>query len=439
MPVYPTPSGYLFSNWSGTEHCAPRNYYLPTSEEEVAQLVRVVEGRGERLRVVGAGHAFSPLVLTDEHLVSLDGLNKVIAVDVERQRVTVQAGIRLKELNELLPQHGLALANLGSIADQSVAGATSTGTHGTGIKFGNLSTQLVALTLVGGGGRVRRLTLDSDPELMQAARLGLGCLGVVAEVTIQCVPAFRLRMQSWPMKFDAALGELDQLLAAYDHLRLYWFANTDIILVTGSNPTDLPITPRTHLDEYVEDVILHYDALDFAIRAGHVFPFLVAPFNQLSAKVGFRKEERVDRSDKILTIPMPPVHDECEYAVPVEQAAEAVRQLRQMIRQYDLKADVPVEVRFVAADDLMVSPTYQRAGCHVGAYTYGRAFSVPYFDHFEARMKLLGGRPHWGKHLTMTAEEARRMYPMYERFNAIRKEFDPAGVFANEFVRRVFP
>ncbi len=439
MAVLSTPSGYRFSNWSQTEHCAPRNYYQPTSEDEVVQLVKLVESRGERLRVTGAGHAFSPVVLTGENLLNLDSLNKIIHVDQERMRVTVQAGVRIKELNELLPVHDLAMSNLGSIAEQSIAGATTTGTHGTGITFGNLATQIVAMKLVVGGGRVLEISVDSDPELMNAARVSMGCLGIVTQVTIQCERAFRLHARSWPLKFETALASLDALLAENEHLRLYWMADTDIIQVSAFNRTELPITPRTHLEEYIEEVVLKNDALDFAMHVGYVFPFLVRPLNELTATVGFRKEERVDGSDKILNITMPPVHDETEYAVPVPRTAEAMHKFRDMVERDNLKANVPVEVRFVAADQSMLSPTYLRPGCHIGAYTYGAAFSQPYFDHFEALMKTLDGRPHWGKRITITAEEARAMYPLYGRFAAIRKDLDPLGTFANDFIRKVFP
>ncbi len=231
MSIIETPPGALFSNWSETEHCVAARFYKPTTEAELCALVAGFEQRGETVRVVGAGHAFSPVVLTKQNLISLDNLKNVINVDQTTKRVTVQAGIRLKELNEILPSHGLAMTNLGSIAEQSIAGATSTGTHGTGITLGNVATQIVGLNIVTGGGKLLSLTIDNDRELMLAARQALGCLGIVTQVTIQCVDAFRLKSTSFPMPFDDALNQLDTLLNQYRHLRFYWLAGVRALTV----------------------------------------------------------------------------------------------------------------------------------------------------------------------------------------------------------------
>lgn len=208
--------------------------------------------------------------------------------------------------------------------------------------------------------------------------------------------------------------------------------------VIAYNPTNDPITPRSPVGAYVKDVVLQHDVYNFLIRSGHVFPILVNPIDELVAKVGFRKEERVDRSDRILNIPMPPQHDECEYAVPLNRTAEAVRKTRIMVEKDHLKMNVPLEIRFVAQDDNMISPTHGRPGCHIGAYTYGSDFSKTYFDEFEALMKTMDGRPHWGKRVTITAAEAKAMFPKYDRFVELRHQLDPKNTFANEFIARVF-
>jgi len=440
-------TGYRFRNWDETLECRPKHLYRPESEEEVLEIVREASDAGETVRTFGAGHSWSPLVLTDDTLINLDKLDRIVSMDVEQQRVTVQAGIRIKELNRILPKHGLAMRNLGSIGEQSIAGAISTATHGTGIKLGALHTQVIALELVTGGGRVLSLSEDEDPEFMAAARVSLGALGVITRVTIQCVPYYNLERKAQPLPFDEVIDRIDDLVNDNDRVRLYWLPYTDVIQVATMNHTERSLTPRNRYKEFFTDVVVKRELMELLVETGYdlyqlpgldVRIDVVDDINRFSAKVGWTKEELVAPYDRVLNIPMPPEHSECEYAVPVDAAAEAVRLTRRIIEENDYHVNFPIEVRFVAADDAMLSPAHGRDVCYVGAYTYGEEFARPFFDRFEREMKKLGGRPHWGKRLTLSREEARRLYPLYDRFNEIRKELDPKGVFANAFIRDLF-
>jgi FAD/FMN-containing dehydrogenase len=377
-------------------------------------------------------------VLTDDTLLNLDHLNNLIAVDLNRKLVTVQAGIRIKDLNELLPRYDLAMANLGSISEQSIAGAISTGTHGTGLRSGNLATQIVGMHLVTSEGRLLKLTVDQDYELMMAARVSLGALGVITQVTIRCVDAFNLRLYAEPRPFDEVLDQIDTLNQQNEKVRLYWFANTDEIYVMTLNRTHRSITRTSPIIERVNNRLLRHDVMALLLRAGYQLPDIVDNINRFAAIVGWDKEDRVDRSDHLLNVPMPPKHSECEYAVPIDQAVEAIRATRQMIKDNHYHVNWPVEIRFVAADESMLSPSYRRHVCYIGAYTYGEHFAGPYFAGFEHLMKSFRGRPHWGKHHTLTAYETRKLYPRYDRFNQIRKQLDPSGTFANAYVRHLF-
>jgi L-gulono-1,4-lactone dehydrogenase len=431
-------SQHTFQNWDRTIHCQPRRYCQPGSEQEVCEIVQEVSRAGRTLRVVGAGHSWSPAVLTDDTLLNLDHLDQLVSVDRDRMQVTAGAGIRLKRLNELLPQYGLALANLGSIAEQSIAGAISTGTHGTGLGLGNLSTQIVGMNLATGAGQLLRLSADRDPELMAAARVSLGALGVITQVTIQCVKAFNLRLQAASRPFDQVLAQLDRLNQEHERVRLYWFSGTDVIYVMTFGPADERETARPPLVGWFNDVALRQGLMTVLLKSGHRAPALVDPINRFQTFVGLRPEKRTARSDRALTIPIPPFHQEMEYAVPVERAVDALRLTRRVIEQNHFRANVPVEVRFVAADENMLSPAYGHPVCCAGAYTYGRDFACGYFREFERAMKSLGGRPHWAKCHTLKAAEARGMYPLYDRFNLIRRRLDPCGTFANAFVRELF-
>lgn len=230
-------------------------------------------------------------------------------------------------------------------------------------------------------------------------------------------------------------------------MRLYWFAGTEVIQVMTMNHTDHPVTPRKRVEEWFTDVVVKHDFMKLLIETGfHLYhlPGLdaqidpVDEINRFEAKVGWVKEERVARYDHILNIPMPPEHQECEYAVLVEKTAEAVRLTRRIIEENDYYVNLPVEVRFAAADEAMLSPAYGRDVCYVGAYTFGEDFARSFFEGFEPAMKSLEGKPHWGKHLTLTREEVQELYPMYDRFYEVRKELDPTGTFANAFIRDLF-
>jgi FAD-linked oxidoreductase len=440
-------TGYRFRNWDGSLECRPERFYQPENEEEVAEIICEAGKSGGTLRVVGARHSWSPLVITDDTLLNLDKVDRILSVDAEQQRVTVQAGIRIKDLNRILPKHGLAMRNLGSIGEQSIAGAISTATHGTGIKLGALHTQVVGMKLITEDGRPLTISEDEDSELMAAAQVSLGALGVITQVTLQCVPYYNLERKAQPLPFDEVLDRIDDLVNDNDRVRLYWLPYTDVIQVATMNRTDRPPTPRNRYKEWFTDVVVKRELMELLVETGYdlyqlpgldVRIDVVDEINQFMARVGWTKEELVAPYDRVLNIPMPPEHSECEYAVPVERAAEAVRLTRRIIEENDYHVNFPVEVRFVAADEAMLSPAHNRDVCYVGAYTFGEEFARPFFDRFEREMKQLGGRPHWGKRLTLSREEAQRLYPMYDHFDEVRRELDPKGTFANAFIQDLF-
>jgi FAD/FMN-containing dehydrogenase len=266
----------------------------------------------------------------------------------------------------------------------------------------------------------------------------LGALGVITRVVLQCVPAYNLRLEARPRPFEAVLSDLDRLNCEHERVRLYWFPGTETIYLMTLDPADGPLTRTYRPVEWVKNRAMRHDLMAGLMRASFRAPRLVGAINRFETWLGFMPEDRVARSDRLLNIPMPPRHQECEYAVPVERAVEALRLTRKVIEDGDFKACVPVEVRFVAADEDMLSPAYRRAVCYLGAYTYSERFAAPYFEGFEQAMKRLDGRPHWGKRHRLTPAEARAMYPEFDRFAGIRREMDPSGVFLNEYLRKLF-
>jgi L-gulonolactone oxidase len=427
-----------FANWAGNHRCHPAQRVEPRSEDEVVALVERAAREGARVKAVGAGHSWSDIACTDAIHVSLDRMRRVLEVDFAAKRVRVQAGIRLVELNRELALRRLGLAMLGSIAEQSVAGAISTGTHGSGARFGILATQVVALRLVTGRGDVLSLSQRESPDLFRAAVVGLGALGIVTEVTLQCVDRFRLLERARPEPLDAVLEQLPEMVDEAPYFKIWWLPHTGMTRVWTAEPTDRPVRTDRRLERVDELANAHLfgPLLDLGAR----LPPAVPAINRAVGRAYFRPLARVERSDRVLNLPMPPVHRETEHAIAVERTPAALRAVRAMIERFNIKVNFPVEVRFGRGDDLTMSPAFGRDTCFLGAYIgEGGRSHERYFRRFEDRMLEMGGRPHWGKESSLTAEQLRAVHPNYDAFVEIRDRLDPGGTFDNDFLRRAFP
>lgn len=441
---------FIFSNWDSTITCYPDNYFQPRTEAEIVEIVKDAYKRGGGVRTFGAGHSWSPLVPTNDTLINLDKLDKAVAIDKGRMRASVQAGIRIKNLVKLLRSNGLGMRNLGSIKEQSIAGAVSTATHGTGRDIGNISTQIVGMNLVTGRGDMLTISEERDPELMSAARTSLGALGIISRVTLQCVRDYNLLYKSEHHPFEEVLDQLNHYLDNNERVRLYWLTlSPDNIRVMTMNPTSAAtIDTKEVVDGLTGDVIKKGVIQPVSANTYHLHYWqglgLKVRFNkrrQSEARVTWIDEEKVKPYDDALTVSMPPRHQESEYAIPIGRAAEAVRALRRLIEEKGYTDTILVEVRFVGQDDIMLSPSHEGPVCYVGGYIFGIFDEVnakDFFENYESLMKGFQGRPHWGKHLTLSPQEARQMYTRFDRFNEIRKELDPNGVFANDFIRNLF-
>lgn len=426
----------MFENWGRNQRCRPSAFHVPAGEDALRELVRDVAGRGERLRVVGAGHSWSDAPCTDGHMVSLDGCARVVAVDPDAREVTVEGGIRLRELVEVLARHGLAMVNLGSVAEQSIAGATATGTHGTGAKLGCLSTQIRRLRLITADGDALDVGPD-DPELLSAARLSLGALGVVSRVTLGVREAFNLEESAYGVDLEDLAREVDDVVARNDHVKFWWLPHQRRVQVFAYNRTTRAATPIGPSQRLAASPALNA-VFGAVLLAGRAVSPLIPPLNRLVAGAYFRPAHRVARSDHVLNIAMPPRHVEAEYAIPRERTGEALRALHATIERLALDVNFVVEWRFVAADDVMLSPAFARDVCHVTACVAPCRDADRYLRAFEALMIELGGRPHWGKVFGGGRAELEALVPNLARFDAIRRRLDPRGTFENALVRRVF-
>jgi sugar-1,4-lactone oxidase-like protein len=422
-----------FTNWARTQGGPVARYERPSTEGEVVALVRAAAAARRRVKVVGAGHSWSDAAVTDEVLVNLDRLDTVHSVDAASGLATVDAGIRLAELNLALDAAGLALPVLGSVTQQSIAGAISTGTHGSAPKRGSLASTVVSLRLVLADGSVVDASQKSEPELFAAARVGLGALGVVTRVTLRCVPAFRLEEIREPMAFDAALARIPELLESEEFVKLWWLPHTDTVLVTRWRRTDAPSNLRP-LALWLDERVVNRFVFPFLLWLGATFPALIPGVGRLIASAYFVAKRRVGRSFEVLPLPMPPRHDEMEWALPVARAQEALAWTRDAIDRNSLRIDFIQELRFSAAEDAWMSPAYGRATCWLGIYAAGTPAREAYFAAAEAQARAWDGRPHWGKRFAATTE----VHPNAARFDALRRRLDPEGRFENAFLRRLF-
>lgn len=431
-------TGQHWENWARTESADP-TVVEPATVEEVARLVADAAATGRRLKPIGAGHSFSGIGVPTDIQVHLAGLRGVIAADADARLVTLAAGTHLHEIPGLLAPLGLAMANLGDVDRQTISGATSTGTHGTGLGFGGISTQIAGATLVNGRGELVHLGAD-EPDL-SAVALGLGALGVLVDITLRCVPAFNLEAVEAPAKLPEVLAGWGDSLASIDHYEFYWFPHTDCCLTKSNTrlPAATPASGPSRLRRYVDDELLSNKLFGLLCSVGRLAPAVVPAINQLSGRA-LSARTIVDSSTGVFISARDVRFREMEYAIPVDAVPDALREIRAMIERRRYRVSFPVEVRAAAADSLMLSTAAGRRSGYIAVHRYIKddpADTAAYFADVEEILTGYAGRPHWGKMHTRDAEYLRSVYPSFDDFGAVRDRYDPDRVFANDYLTGV--
>jgi FAD-linked oxidoreductase len=421
-------------NWAGDQACRPAAISRPASVEDVVDAVGRARDRGLTVRAAGSGHSFSEAALTDGVMLDLGRMARVIEGDRASGRVKVEAGITLKVLNQRLDDLGLALENLGDIDVQTLAGAISTGTHGTGAGLRNISAQVEAIELVDGEGEVREL--DADDDLLRAARVSIGALGVITAVTLRTVPAFTLRRVDEPRPLARVIDSIDELAQANDHFELFTLPYTETALVIERNRTNEPPQPRGRVAAWVNDILLENHALAALARTGRRFRGANPALARLAARL-LSRTERVVRSHEAFASERRVRFTEMEYALPRERGPEALQRVLELIRERRIEVFFPIEFRVVASDDAMLSPAHERETAYIAVHQFEGMPWRPYFETVEAIMRDYEGRPHWGKRHFQTAESLAALYPRWEDFQRARDELDPAGTFASAYTDRI--
>lgn len=417
----------IWKNWPGDQRCAPERIEQPAGEDELAGLV----AGARHVKVAGSGHSFTDIACTDGLMLDLSRMNRVLRV--EGDEVTVEAGITIRELGPALAERGLALENQGDVDAQTIAGAISTATHGTGGRFANISSQVTALRLVTASGEIVELRKGDD---LLAGRVSLGALGAISAVTLRCVPAFTIHRVDKPLSLDDVLAHLNEHVDSHDHFELFVFPYTRTALTLSSRRTDLQPRPPGRTRVLVRDVGLENAALEAACRAGRRLPGLIPRVNRALVRA-MSPAEHLDESHRVYANRRTVRFTEMEYAIPRERTAEALERVLDLIERRRIRVGFPIEVRVVAHDDAFLSTAQGRPTGYIAVHQYRGMEFESYFRGVETIMDEYEGRPHWGKRHYQSAATLRARYPCFDRFLAVRDRLDPGRKFENDYLRRV--
>jgi FAD-linked oxidoreductase len=435
------PDARVWRNWAGTATATPARWCQPQTEAEICAAVKDAARDGLQVRALGSGHSFTAAAATAGLALDLSRWRGIIAADTQTGLVTVRSGTTLRLLNAELGGLGLAMANLGDIDAQTLAGALSTGTHGTGARLGGLATQVEALELVLADGSLVTCSASARPELFAAARVGLGALGVMTSVTLRCVPSFTLAADERPVPVDEVIEQFDALAAANDHFEFYWFPYGRRALVKRNNrlsPAEDSPAPAVmpQWRRFWEFEVMENAAFGTLCRVGRARPRLIPALNRFSS-AALSARSYTDLSHRVFVTPRRVRFVESEYAVPRESLRHVLGELRREVPRLADPVMFPVEVRVAAADDIWLSTGYGRDTAYIAIHQYAGLPYRAYFGLFESIVADVAGRPHWGKVHTLGSGRLRALYPRYDEFRRVRAEVDPEARFGNPYLTQV--
>ena len=421
-------AGVPWRNWSGGLLSHPAGRVAPASEAELIAWIRSSTGP---MRPVGAGHSFTPLVPTDGHLLVLDRLNGLIDHDPATLRATFGAGTRLSSLGPALEAVGQGPLILPDIDRQTLAGAISTGTHGTGLDLHSLSGNVTGLRMVTAAGEAMSISEDTDPDLFRAACVSVGALGILTEITLQNRKAYRLKARNWAAPIDDVLAEFETSAASHRHFEMFPLTHSDYALVLAIDETDEPID-NPPLSPEEEAAFGEAMRAWMAIPPGERRPLINGLAEQIAPSI------TVDASYRILSNVRSNRFNEMEYAVPREHGAECVREVLDTIARQKIDVVFPLEYRYVRGDDLWLSMDEGGDRAAISVHRTADQDYRPLFDAVEPIFWRYGGRPHWGKVHSLGQAELTRLYPRFEDFRALRAELDPEGRLLNDHLKKLF-
>ncbi|WP_018235057.1 D-arabinono-1,4-lactone oxidase [Ensifer sp. BR816] len=407
-------AGGHWRNWVGNQSCIVRHRGAPESEAALAEMVREATSAGLNVRCAGSGHSFTPVALTSGLHLTLSGMQGVTHIDQARKRVSVSAGTTINQLGKALKSNGLSLINQGDIDSQALAGALTTGTHGTGAALGNMASQIVGMRLVQPDGSI--LVVDeTTPDLLEAARVSVGMLGVISEITLQVMDSYNLHEKLWRCDFDECMEQHDELAAKHRHFGFFWCPVPE-----SRHCYCLPDTSSASTTEKTADVC-EMKVIDITDQ-----PPMDGAF------------ERIAYSSEIYPIEYVPNFHELEYAVPVAHGKEAVQAVRKLMLEKHPTCIYPIEYRFTAGDSGWISPFFEQDSITLSVSGEPGTDYWDYLKDVDTILRQYGSRPHWGKLHFLGAEDVTALYPRSGDFRALRAKVDPEGRFLNDHLRQLF-
>ena len=398
-----------WTNWVGNQSFTPREIRTVSSEAEIAASVAAAAARGRRVRTVGTGHSFTPIVET-ELLLDTGALRGIVAIDGPRRLVTALPKTTIGDFGEPLWQAGLALANQGDIDTQAIAGAIATATHGSGRRLPNFSAILESARLVDGTGNVVEVSPQVNADVLPALRTSLGLLGIMTQLTLRVAPAYQIHARSLLLPYEAMMERFDDYVDSYRHFSFFWL------------PTDASAALYCLKNGQADDCVIKL----YQAAPAEGDPVVLGP------------DERIDRAYRVYPMHYDPNFHEMEYFLPLAQARDILHEMRKLMRRWLPDSLYPLEIRTVAADDAWLSPNYARDNLVVSISGQPGADYWPYLRACDSLFAEFQGRPHWGKLHFMTADRLARLFPRYEAFVEMRRRFDPQGTYLNQHTRALF-
>jgi FAD/FMN-containing dehydrogenase len=380
-----------FVNWSGSLRFTPRSQVWPANDDAVCAYVRDAAARSRKIRVAGSGHSSAPLVETPDILMSMRDYRGLIDYDLASSRATVGAGTVLHILGQILHGVGLSMQNLGDVDTQTIAGVISTGTHGSGRKLQNISATLVGVRAITGSAEIVEWSVEKVPDLINAARVSMGLLGIFTAVRLQLEPKYRLRRREYCARTEDCLAHLDELADAHRNFDFYWYPRRDEVKLRTLNPPEAPIPDLPYArciqeeQEYSHEIIARERDLKF---------------------------------------------EELEYFVPAEAGPACFREIRRrVLERHRKQVGWRVLYRLVARDEGFLSPVYGRDSVAISVHQNASLAYQEYFDDIEPILRAHDGRPHWGKKHSLHGAALAALYPRWNDFMTLRRRLDPRGVF----------
>lgn len=420
-------------NWAGNLTFNPKNVYSPDSKEKVQEAIQQTISQKRTIRTRGSGHSWTGLITSDENYLHLDRYQGITKVDKEKRLITARSGTKLALFGSEGHAAGMALPNQGDIDRQSLAGALSTGTHGTGMTLQSMANQIHELSFINGEGQ--EVTLNSSSPEFNGARLSLGSLGIITEMTIQMEEAYKLKVEVFPENIDRAMEAFEERLENNRHLEMFYFPLGGWTLTKMMNKTAEECTHRGLLYRLNETLVENwlYTQMNRLARVSGTYSVIDKIMQKCVSHTTL-----VDWSYRAFPTPRDFKFKEMEYAIPVHEFKNALKALTKKIQEKGFKTLMPIEIRFVKNDELWLSPTYQRDSVYFAIHTYITEDHQDYFREMEIILRSFGGRPHWGKMHSLNAKDLSELYPRFNDFLNLRNKFDPQGIFLNQHLLDIF-